>query len=69
MNQNDNVLKAIEMLQHHQLKKLVERAKAGQELNRSDLQLLGRLSDKLDAACMTSDANQKPKRGRPAKSR
>lgn len=69
-----NVSKAVELLEVHQLKKLVERAKAGQELSRSDLQLLHRLSEKLDAAKAQSEA-QKPlqkmkrKRGRPTNPR
>ena len=78
---NETVSKAIEHLELHQLKKLVERAKAGAELNRADLQLLNRLSIKLDSAKAQSEAqkcemnskqqqnNKKRKRGRPANPR
>jgi len=47
---NENVEKAVEQLELHQLKKLIERAKAGKELSPADLKLLHRFSTKLDIA-------------------
>lgn len=65
-----NVAKAIEVLEHHQLKKVLERAKAGEGLTRSDLRLLERLkSDEARLSANAPPARRKPKRGRPAKLR
>ena len=70
MNDNTNVAKAIEVLEHHQLRKLLERAKAGETLNRSDMQLLERLkADAAKVSLNTESALKKPKRGRPGNPR
>ena len=72
MNDNENVPKIVEALQQHQLKKVLERAKAGKDLTRSDLHLVEQIGSKFDAPRtppVTESAPQKPKRGRPPKMR
>ena len=72
MNDNENVPKIVEALQHHQLKKVLERAKAGKELTRTDLHLVEQIGSKFDASRtppVKESAPQKPKRGRPTKIR
>src|SRR6185295_4272243 len=63
MDEKDNVSTAVKALQIHQLKKAVERAKAGEELTAADMRLLERFDSEKPATC----PEPKKKRGRPMK--